>query len=337
MEDEVKPGPGPGADPLGVRGLIAVGAYYAVLAWFVLYSLITLWPPPSTPPSPPPAGSQASGMQQAAAMADAAKKDDAEKLTAEKAKADAGIVTTMYFRQPVDLSGPQRLMYLVLLSGALGGLLHGLRSFFWYVGNRWFIKSWLAMYLMVPILGAATAAVFYLVLIGGLFSTSGIQSGTNPAGFMAVGTLVGLFSQQAVLKLKDIAETMFTKPPAGANAVSPQVPPKPSAPPRIDEIAPSTVAPGKQTLTLTGSNFDASTKVNVVDAAGTATALAPSDVQLVSSTSLKFQATLAAGHTTISVTSGSGVHSNTLIVKVDAAAPSTAGVVVGGSESPRSS
>jgi hypothetical protein len=329
MEDEVKAGPGPGADPLGVLGLMAVGAYYAIVAWFVVYSLITLWPSPS-----PPAGLQATGTPPASAITNGANKDDAEKLTAEKAKADAGIVTTMYLRQPIDLSGPQRLMFLVLLSGALGGLLHGLRSFFWYVGNRWFIKSWVAMYLLVPISGAATAVVFYLVLIGGLFSASGIQGGANPAGFMALGALVGLFSQQAVLKLKDIAETMFTKPPAGANAVSPQTSTKAGGPaPRIDAIAPSTVAPGKRTLTLTGSNFDATTKVTVVDAAGNATTVTAADVQAISSTSLTFETALAGGDTTISVTSGSGLHSNTVMVKVDATGAATTASGVSGSAS----
>ena len=189
------------------------------------------------------------------------------------------------------------------------------------------------MYLLVPISGAATAVVFYLVLIGGLFSASGIQSGTNPAGFMALGALVGLFSQQAVLKLKDIAETMFTKPPAGANAVSPQPSKAGGLPPRIDAIAPSTVAPGKRTLTLTGSNFDATTKVTVVDAAGTATTVTAADVQVISGTSLTFQTALAGGDSTISVTSGSGLHSNTVMVKVDATGAETAASGVSGSES----
>jgi hypothetical protein len=45
-----------------------------------------------------------------------------------------------------------------------------------------------------------------------------------------MAALVGLFSEQAVLKLQDVAETVFTKPPPGADS-KPQKPVTKSEPP----------------------------------------------------------------------------------------------------------
>ena len=52
---------------------------------------------------------------------------------------------------------------------------------------------------------------------GGLFSGATIGDGVNSLGFAAVGALVGLFSEQAILKLKDVANTLFKKPEPGKN------------------------------------------------------------------------------------------------------------------------
>ena len=41
---------------------------------------------------------------------------------------------------------------------------------------------------------------------------------TSPFGFAALAGLVGMFSEQAVLKLKEIAETLLAKPTPGENA-----------------------------------------------------------------------------------------------------------------------
>src|SRR5690348_9845893 len=56
-----------------------------------------------------------------------------------------------------------RLFGVVILLGALGGVLHALRSLYWYVGNRTLRMSWLLMYFMLPLIGACLAVVFYVV------------------------------------------------------------------------------------------------------------------------------------------------------------------------------
>jgi hypothetical protein len=115
----------------------------------------------------------------------------------------------------------QRLLALVLLGGALGGLLHSIRSLGWYVGNRKLVMSWLLRYLMLVFTGAGLAFVFYVVVRGGFFSPGTSFENTSPFGFIAFATLVGLFSEQAILKLKEISETLLAKPAPGANP-SPQ-------------------------------------------------------------------------------------------------------------------
>lgn len=113
-----------------------------------------------------------------------------------------------------------RLLLLVMLAGALGSLMHSLRSLYWYTGNRMMVWSWVGFYVLLPFTGAILAVIFYFVMRGGFFSPQAEFQDTSPFGFAALSALVGLFSPQATLKLKEIAETIFTKPPAGEDTKS---------------------------------------------------------------------------------------------------------------------
>jgi hypothetical protein len=100
---------------------------------------------------------------------------------------------------------------IVIVSGGLGALVHAIRSFYKYVGNRLLVRSWFAMYGMLPLIGAILGLLFYLVIRGGFFTSQTNLDQTNPFGFAALAGLVGMFSEPAVLKLREIAETIFTK------------------------------------------------------------------------------------------------------------------------------
>jgi len=106
----------------------------------------------------------------------------------------------------------------VLLAGALGSLVHTVRSVYWYVGNRKLKWSWLAKYILQPFAGSALAVIFYVVVRGGFFSPQTTFANTSPFGFAALAAMVGLFSEQAVLKLKEVAETVLAKPAPGADS-----------------------------------------------------------------------------------------------------------------------
>jgi hypothetical protein len=119
------------------------------------------------------------------------------------------------------ISGEQRLLILVIAAGALGSLVHALRSAYWYVGNRNLVRSWIPKYLLLPFCGATLAVLFYLIVRGGFFSPRASLPQTSPFGFCALACLVGLFSEQAVLKLKQLAETLFMTTEQGKDANPP--------------------------------------------------------------------------------------------------------------------
>jgi hypothetical protein len=183
----------------------------------------------------------------------------------------------------------QRLLMLVLLGGALGGLVHVLRSFGWYVGNRELVMSWLPRYVLLITTGSGLAFVFYVVVRGGFFSPGTSFENTSPFGFIAFATLVGLFSEQAILKLKEISETLLSKPAKGSDA-APQgtVPTTPDAAAGVTALTITNVVPGKDphgavthVFTIQGTGFVAQSEVFVNDAKVTST--------FVSATELKFE------------------------------------------------
>ena len=106
-------------------------------------------------------------------------------------------------------AAPDKTMVLmVLLAGALGGLVHALRSLFWYAGEQKLLVNWVPMYVLLPFWSSALGFVFYLVIRAGLYQPT---AGTS---YLLVGlaALVGLFSAQATEKLKAIAEGVSVKP-----------------------------------------------------------------------------------------------------------------------------
>lgn len=115
------------------------------------------------------------------------------------------------------LSDEERLFLIIMFAGALGGLVHALRSFYWYAGCRKLVLSWAGFYITLPVLGAAMATIFYLVVRGGFFSPQSQISDTSPFGFAAMAVLIGMFTEQAAVKLKDILETFLSQAPKGTD------------------------------------------------------------------------------------------------------------------------
>jgi hypothetical protein len=107
------------------------------------------------------------------------------------------------------------LLLIVIFTGALGSLIHALRSVSWYVGNRELVWSWLATYVTLPFVGAALSLIFYVVIRGGFFSPQTTVQQTSPFGFAAMAGLVGMFTPEAILKLKEVAGTLLAKPEPG--------------------------------------------------------------------------------------------------------------------------
>jgi hypothetical protein len=254
-------GNGPGGGYVGVVGIIGLTIYLVLFTLFLIYGLVKVWPvptpsrvavdetasagpspsPSATPtasPSPAPASPTATqspspslspGTPATASQASPSPKPSASP-TVSPVQEPAAVE---FFGWQFKLWDEQRLLLLVLLAGALGSILHDLRSVYWYVGNRKLVRSWMAMFIVLPFAGATLALIFYLVVRGGFFSPQSSFKETSPFGFAAFAALIGMFSPQAVLKLKEVAETLLTKPGAGANsqpqaAVHPATPLPPS-------------------------------------------------------------------------------------------------------------
>lgn len=120
-----------------------------------------------------------------------------------------------YTCRPLD---NDNLFLMVLLAGALGALLHAMRSFFWYVGNRVFIKSWTLMYILLPFTGAMMASVFFLIILAGLLNPNSATNRETYWFVLAIAVLTGLFSQQAALKLQNIINAALTMPGEGKDS-----------------------------------------------------------------------------------------------------------------------
>jgi hypothetical protein len=190
-----------------VPGIVAILAYLAGLAAFLLYILIVLLPIPSPVEPPPPTQS---GAAQEAIQHEPPEPTD-----------------VTLFGVTWKMSDEERLLILVMTAGALGSLIHALRSAYWYVGNRNLVRSWIPKYLLLPFCGAILALLFYFIVRGGFFSPGAGPAHTSPFGFCAFAGLVGLFSEQAVLKLKQVAETVFMTTERGKDANPPAVEGKP--------------------------------------------------------------------------------------------------------------
>jgi hypothetical protein len=179
---------GPGSSYVGVPGIIIATTAMVILTCALLYFLITLWPASGNPNQPAPPESH------------------------------------HIFGLLINMSHDTATFVIVALAGSLGGVIHGLRSLYWYVGNRSLKRSWLVQYVCVPIVGASLGVVFYVVLRGGLFSSQASSSDLNPYGFAAISALVGLFSEEAAQKLKQIFTTILAPAEQGSDHVPPAGP-----------------------------------------------------------------------------------------------------------------
>lgn len=184
VEHRRRAGSGPGAGHVPRTGLILFSIVAVLSAVVGLYSLWSFWPEVGQ-------GEESSGSQDVS-----------------------------WFGWNLTLSREFLFFLSVALAGTLGGLIHTIRSFAWYVGNRDLKWSWVPFNLLLPVVGALAGTVFYLVLRAGLFSPSTSVDNASPFGFAAIAVLAGLFSQQAFEKLRLIARDVFTEEPKGADPVA---------------------------------------------------------------------------------------------------------------------
>jgi hypothetical protein len=153
------------------------------------------------------------------------------------------------------------------------------------------------MYVFLPFIGAGLALLFLLLQRG--FSTQPLSIQSSIDGYCALAALVGLFSQQALTKLKKIAEGFFSTAEKGKDPATPPDPNITAVTPKQGKIA------GNEPVVIAGTELSGVTSVTFGGMAATGTTI-DHDTQITVS-SPKAQ---AAGSVDVVVTTGSGKKSS---------------------------
>ena len=227
---------------VGTAGVCIVSLYLAGVFLFLIFSLAHRWPEfdlcndgvaavkartaaatkasgqpgepnpsaqenPVQPPQQPVAGEMATGGQDGPAKTEAKANQQANEAV--KAPAAGGVTANNESKPAV----PDRtLLCLVAIVGALGALIHAMRSFYAFVGNGGLKYCWLPMYVLLPCVGSALALIFFLILKGILSSGPGASATYNTTlGYLAVAGIVGLFTEETVMKIQEVAQTILGK------------------------------------------------------------------------------------------------------------------------------
>ena len=152
---------------------------------------------------------------------------------------------------PLDVG---MLSTLFALCGALGATLHAMGSLVAFAGNGKFADSWALWYLAQPLRGAILSAGFFWLLQGGLLGGIGSQDvPVNILAMMGATFLVGLFSDPAIEKLREVFQVLFR------TAGSPRNNPLAGRKPNITGVKLDAARPG--TVVIEGANFAVSDTV----------------------------------------------------------------------------
>jgi hypothetical protein len=136
------------------------------------------------------------------------KSSDAVTLMVEAAASTIG--EWYVFGRLINIRQEPRLILIVLFTGALGACMYALKSLADYIGERKLTESWFIFYMVRPLLGAGIAFVFYLVIRGGFLGGTNFDAATvNPFGLAAAAALVGMFSDRAFAKLREVFLALF--------------------------------------------------------------------------------------------------------------------------------
>lgn len=108
-----------------------------------------------------------------------------------------------------ELTREQQYLLIAALAGALGSIVHLATSFTDFLGNQQLKTQWLPWYALRPFTGMALALIMYFILRAGLVGGMPGTAAVNPYGVAALSGLTGMFSKQAIDKLREIFENLF--------------------------------------------------------------------------------------------------------------------------------
>jgi len=107
--------------------------------------------------------------------------------------------------------GPETLVILVMIiAGAIGACVFSLYAIAHHLGRvHDFEARWAAWYVLRPFIGAGLAMIFYFLLRGGVLTIGANLQSLNLIVVAGLSGLVGMFSEQALRKTRDLADTIF--------------------------------------------------------------------------------------------------------------------------------
>lgn len=118
-----------------------------------------------------------------------------------------------------SLGSETLLMLVMIIVGAIGASVFSLWAIAHHLGaQKDFHPSWFAWYIFRPFVGAGLALIFYFLVRGGVLTLGASLQNLNLIVVAGLSGLVGMFSEQALHKLHDLADTMFGPAPGDGKA-----------------------------------------------------------------------------------------------------------------------
>jgi len=113
-----------------------------------------------------------------------------------------------------SLGAETSLIFVMIFSGIIGACVFSFFAISHHLGaEKDFDKVWEAWYLLRPVVGAGLALVFYFLLRGGVLTIGADLKNLNLVGVASLAGLVGMFSEQAMIRLEALADTLLGTAP----------------------------------------------------------------------------------------------------------------------------
>jgi len=111
--------------------------------------------------------------------------------------------------------GPETLLlFVMMISGAMGACVFSLWGASSHLSRNDFdYEKWKMWYFTRPFVGAGLALFFYLLIRGGLLTIGAEFMTLNLVVIAGLSGLVGMFAEQAILKLNELADATFGAAP----------------------------------------------------------------------------------------------------------------------------
>ena len=105
----------------------------------------------------------------------------------------------------------------MIAAGIIGGCLYNFRGIILHTADKDYNDSYTITYVLRPVLGAVSGLTVFFILMGGVM-TFNLGTDTGQEGwltfmgrmpYIAMAVLAGYASQEFMMKLKDVARTLF--------------------------------------------------------------------------------------------------------------------------------